>query len=117
MTLNEVIAALALEVIHLEDGERRVEDGYCGDLLSWVMGRAAENSMWITIMSNLNTVAVAVMADVAAVVMAEGVEAEDDVIRRAEQQGVNLLRSNESAFVLAGRLYSLLKEREHDPEV
>ena len=57
------------------------------------MGRAQEDNMWITIMSNINIVAVASLADVSCVVLAEGVTLEDDVRKTAEAKGVNILSS------------------------
>ena len=57
------------------------------------MGRAEEDNVWITIMSNINIVAVASLADVSCVVLAEGVTLEDDVRKTAEAKGVNILSS------------------------
>lgn len=57
------------------------------------MGRAQEDNVWITIMSNINIVAVASLADVSCVVLAEGVTLEDDVRKTAEAKGVNILSS------------------------
>lgn len=57
------------------------------------MGRAKEDNVWITIMSNINIVAVASLADVSCVVLAEGVTLEDDVRKTAEAKGVNILSS------------------------
>ena len=40
MTVEELSRALSLETVVPGDGGREVTGGYCGDLLSWVMGRA-----------------------------------------------------------------------------
>ena len=40
--------------------DRQVEDGYCGDLLSEIMGNAPEGCVWLTIQGHQNIVAVAV---------------------------------------------------------
>ena len=71
-TVQNLIDAIPLTVFHLDDPERPVEGGYCGDLLSWVMGRAPAGGAWLTIMSNVNVAAVAALADTACVVLAEG---------------------------------------------
>ena len=44
---------------------------YCGDLLSWVMGRAKADDVWLTVMGNINAIAVATLADVSAIVLVE----------------------------------------------
>lgn len=110
MTVKELSRALELEVLCPGDPERAVTGGYCGDLLSWVMGRAPEGSAWITIMCNLNTVAVAVLADVSAVILAEGVRPDEAVLRRAEEQGVALLAGSRNSYELAAGLSRLLED-------
>ena len=52
------------------DGARELTGGvYCCDLLSIVMGRAPANSLWVTVMGNVNAMAVASLADTACVVI------------------------------------------------
>ena len=70
MTVDRLIQELSLETLHLADKSRLVEGGYCGDLLSWVMGRARSGNAWVTIMTNVNVVAVAALTDVSCVVFA-----------------------------------------------
>ncbi len=101
MTVKELIEELSLTAIALPDGEREVSGGYVGDLLSWVMGRARADAAWITIMTNINVLAVASLADVACVLLAEDVPVEDTLQRLAEEKGVNLLRSPLPAYELA----------------
>lgn len=108
MTVKELADALDLTPVALPDGEREVTGGYAGDLLSWVMGRARSGDVWVTIMSNANVCAVAVLADTAAVVLAEGVTLEEDVIELARTKSVNILASQESAFTLCGKISALL---------
>ncbi len=55
---------------------------YVGDLLSWVMGRAGSNSAWITIMSNVNVAAVAVLAELSMIILAENVKPDADLLKR-----------------------------------
>ncbi len=108
MKTRELVSSLGLTTFALPDGERAVTGGYAGDLLSWVMGRAQAGDAWVTIMSNRNIVAVASLADVACVILAEGVSPDAGVCELAEQKGMNLLGSADSAFALCGRLQGLL---------
>lgn len=91
MTVQALIDTLSLTVFHLADGEAPVTGGYCGDLLSWVMGRAGEGCVWFTIMSNANVAAVASLAGVACVLLTEGVAPDEDLLKKARARGVNLL--------------------------
>ena len=94
----------------MAEPERPVSGGYAGDLLSWVMGRAEQDCAWLTIMSNQNVAAVALMADAACVVLTEGVAPDADLLRRAEEKGVNLLGTAEDTFTAAVRLGKALEE-------
>jgi serine kinase of HPr protein (carbohydrate metabolism regulator) len=71
------------------------------------MGRATEDDAWITIMSNSNIIAVATLADVSCIILAEGVSPDESVINTALAKGVNLLSSTESAYEIAKKLSSL----------
>ena len=81
MKVVELASLCGFETLCMPDGDRQVSGAYIGDLLSWVMGRARADSAWITIMSNVNVVAVASLADVACVILAEGVTLDDELIK------------------------------------
>lgn len=110
MTVADIMRQLALEPICTGDLERKVRGGYCGDLLSWVMGRAKADDAWITIMSNVNSVAVAVLADVACIILADSSAFDEDAAKRAQEQEVTVLRSDKSQFELCCALGELLKQ-------
>ena len=72
MTVKELAAACGFDVA-CGEGDREVTGGiYCCDLLSIVMGRAPADCAWVTVMGNLNSIAVSVLADTACIVLAEG---------------------------------------------
>lgn len=108
MTVRELSDKLELELITECGADEEIIDGYCGDLLSWVMGRAPRQSIWITIMSNRNVLAVAVLAEIKAILFAEGVEPEAELVEKAKEEGIAFLKSERHAFELAGEVYSLL---------
>lgn len=101
MTVTELAAKCGFDLIAAPSPERVVNGVYIGDLLSWVMGRAREDNAWITIMSNVNVIAVATLADVSCVVFAEGVSPEQDIIDLARDKGINLIRSGLPAYETA----------------
>ncbi len=104
MTVNELMQACGFEAVCLPDSEREVHGAYVGDLLSWVMGRAQEDNAWITIMSNVNVIAVASLSDVSCVILAEGVTLDDELRATAEQKDINVLKSELPAFETAEKL-------------
>ncbi len=102
MKVSELIKKLNLSVITKNDyDDREITGCYIGDLLSWVMGRAKSGDVWITIMNNINIVAVASLADCACVILCEGVSADSTVIQKADKEGIIILKSNETAYELA----------------
>ena len=108
MTVKELNEKLALEEISLPHGDREVTGCYIGDLLSWVMGAAQSGDAWITIMSNINIVAVAALCDTSLMILAEGVTVDDEVKNAAITRGVNISSSQKSAFALATEIAELL---------
>ena len=106
MTVQNLIDEFSLEVLCCGEkaAEKQVKGGYCGDLLSWVMSRANEGDCWLTVMGNVNSIGVAVLADVACILLTENSAFDDDAKMRAEQNGVIVLRSLENAFNLAVKI-------------
>ncbi|MBQ6066166.1 MAG: hypothetical protein IJK89_05025 [Clostridia bacterium] len=104
MRVSELIDKYGMKALSLPDPDREIAGGYCGDLLSWVMGRAQQDNAWITIMSNMNVVAVASLSDVSCVILAEGVTLEQGIVDTARGKDVNVLSSEKSAFEIAALL-------------
>ena len=88
--------------------DREVNGCYIGDLLSLAMAKVDVDNAWITIMSNINVIAVATLADTACVILAENVELPEDVKSQAEMKDVNVLKSPLPIYETAVRLYGLL---------
>ncbi len=101
MTVNSLCEKCSFKPVVITDGEREVDGCYIGDLLSWVMGRAEADNAWITIMSNINIVAVASLTDVSCIILAEGVTLEPDVIETAKLKDVNILSSQKPIYETA----------------
>ena len=107
MTVTELKDTLSLTPVTLPEGDREIQGAYIGDLLSWVMGRAQADNVWLTIMSNLNIVAVATLADVSCIILCEGVTLDENVKNTAEAKGVNILTTEAPAYETAKRLAEL----------
>ena len=108
MTVEQLANTEGFEPIVISDKDRKILGGYAGDLLSWVMGRAKEGDAWVTIMTNANTVAVCTLADPACIVLAEGVEPEPEMLKRAREQGINVIGTKLDSFTASVRIASLL---------
>ena len=107
MTVAKLADAMGAKVICLPNGEREVDGGYVGDLLSWVMARANTDNVWVTVMTNANMVAVATLTDVSLVIITDGSEMPPETLSLAKEKGVNLARTNASSYEVCVRLGQL----------
>jgi hypothetical protein len=108
MTVKQLSEMSEFEALTLPDGEREIKNVYIGDLLSWVMGKAQADDAWITIMSNVNVIAVATLADTACVILAEDVVIDEATLNTAFSKNVNVLRTRQSAYEAAKTLAGLI---------
>ena len=98
----------ALDLTALTDiPDRDIEGVYAGDLLSWVMSHASCGDAWVTIMSNVNVIAVATLVDVACVILTEGVTLENDVTELAAAKGVCVFTTEKSTFEVCREIAAL----------
>lgn len=109
MTVRDLADCGRFSVINLGEGsEREITKPFCCDLLSIAMGRAPEGSAWVTVMGNMNTLAVASLADVACVIMAEGAVLDDAAAQKARQQEITVLATEEPIFDAALTVHGML---------
>ena len=109
MTVKDLASQLSLKNHTPDlDLEIPITSGYAGDMLSWVMGQAKSGSVWITIMSNHNVAAVALMADVSCVVLTENVEPDENLLAQAKARKLPLFTSPLTTYEFSCRLNELL---------
>ena len=82
--------------------DREITCGYTCDLLSWVMAHGDEGMAWVTVQTHLNVVAVAVLADMACVVLPEGIRMEDESLKKAVDEGMSVMSSTMTAYEICG---------------
>ena len=108
MTVRELTEKLNLKILTEGEPDREVTDCYVGDLLSWVMGRAPADSAWLTVMGNINSVAVATLADVSCIVLVENAALDAEAKNKAEIVGVTILQTEQNSYRLAVEISRLL---------
>ncbi len=111
MNVKELQEKLNLTCLCCENltEEKAIEGCYCGDLLSWVMSKAQAGDVWLTVMGNINSIGVAVLTDVACIVLTENSALDDDAKKRAEENDVVILSTEKSAFDIAAKIADLLE--------
>ena len=102
MKVKDVIEQSGLELVNMGDNMNdEVSSVFCCDLLSVAMGKAPAGGAWITVMGNVNTLAVAALTETALIVLAEGSDLDDAAVAKASQQGITVLKSEKPVYETA----------------
>ncbi len=107
--LAKIIEYLNLEVLtdNKDLDQVYVTNGYTSDLLSCVMAGAPNQSVWVTLQAHNNIIAVAALLDLSAIIITEGATPDPNTIKKANDEGVNVLRTAENSFQVVGKLWEL----------
>lgn len=108
MTVDSLVKNENFSAVVICDKDREIDGAYCGDLLSWVMGRAQEDNAFITIMTNVNVVAVASLINVSVVIVCENAELSDEFIKAAQSKEINVIKSALPSFETCALVFGLL---------
>lgn len=102
MTVKQLIDSGKFKTVHEGDnGEREITVPFCCDLLSIAMGRAPAGCAWVTVMGNMNTLAVAALTDAACIILGEGAVLDDTALTKARQQDITVLATELPVFEAA----------------
>lgn len=105
MRVQDVLNLADCTILVNGDTERELSKIFCCDMLSVAMGKAPADSVWVTVMGNKNTLAVASLTDVACIVFAERVTPDKDTIAQAEKEGITLLSTELPIFDIALKIH------------
>jgi serine kinase of HPr protein (carbohydrate metabolism regulator) len=109
MTLKGIVEKLQLSVRSGDDRlDQKVTGGYASDLLSDVIANSKAGNVWVTMQVHVNIVAVAVLKELAAIIIVQGRQPAEDALKRAREENVAIIVSDSPAFETTGRLHQLL---------
>lgn len=106
MKLSEIARSCGLKAL-AQVSDPDISHAYCGDLMSDVMGHACPGSVWVTIQAHRNSIGVAGIKDIPAIIFSNGAEVEPEIIEMARQQEISVFSSPLDSFTLCGELYAL----------
>jgi hypothetical protein len=108
MTLRDIVERLHLSVpTGQEHLDKIVSGGYASDLLSDVIANGKEGSVWVTMHTHDNIVAVAVLKDLAGIIIVQGRQPAPETLQKARKEKVVILVSDLPAFETIGKLSTL----------
>ena len=106
MKLRELIPLIDAKILAQGNGDPEILCGYTCDLLSWVMAHGEPGMAWVTVQTHLNVIAVAVLSEMACVILPESIEMEQESLDKAIAEGMTVLQSPLPAYEICGRLYA-----------
>lgn len=113
MKLKEIIEKLNLQVLSSPDHlDIEVSGGYTSDLLSDVMANSRERNVWITLQTHQNIVAVAKLKDLAGIIIVNDRKPDEETLKKAIEEKTPLLATKETAFIISGKLYDLIRHED-----
>jgi TPP-dependent 2-oxoacid decarboxylase len=108
MTVQEILKQLDLAVCcGAERLNVEVTGGYASDLLSDVIAHSKTGNVWVTMQVHENIVAVAVLKELAAIILVNGRSPAEHTLQKAIDEKATILVSKQHAFETIGKLYEL----------
>jgi len=108
-TLQTILDGIKLTVLTdpVDYSEIEITSGYASDLLSCVMTGAKADCIWVTLIANINIVAVASLLEIPAIIITENAQPDAVTIARANQEGIVLLSTPAGNYQAVGKLWEL----------
>ncbi len=111
MTIQGLLDQKLFKVLTVGSGlNTELTEIFCCDLLSVAMGKAPEAGVWVTVMGNMNTLAVAALTEVGCIVLAEGMQLDAMAKEKAAQEEITVLQTEESVFQAALSVYQVMNQ-------
>ena len=112
MLISELGSILGSECVQDDFVDSPVDSGYTSDLLSDVMANATAGGVLITIQAHKNTIAVATLVGLAAVVICNNRPLPADMLEAARAERLSVFRTAASQFEVSGMIWNALHSRE-----
>jgi predicted transcriptional regulator len=111
MTVKEFAEKMNMRIASGMGGVgKEIAGMYAGDLLSWVMSHAGKGDAWVTVLTSINVVAVAALAEVSCVIIPENIEVDEQVLKRAEMEDIAILCSEMGTYEICWRAHCLIEK-------
>jgi hypothetical protein len=98
MQVKDIAVISEFTAVNAADGELPITSVYCGDLLSIVMSKAPAECAWVTVMGNVNSIAVAVLAEISVIILAENAAIDPVALAKAQEEGINVYKTTLPVF-------------------
>ena len=109
MTVQDLINANVFNIVKEgKDLTREISKPFNCDLLSIAMSKAPADCAWVTVMGNVNTLAVATLADVACIILAENVYFDDVSKAKLDATEITVFTTDMPVFDASLKVYEMI---------
>lgn len=106
MKLADLVTKLNWQVLAGEAFlDKEVTGAYVSDLLSDVIGFASSGQIWLTLQTHKNSIAVASLKDLAAILIVKKLQPDAETLAKAEEEEIPVISCDDDTFEAAGKLY------------
>jgi len=109
MNIADLSVTFGFEAVFPAKGTTAIVDAYTSDLLSDVMAKAVEGSALITIQAHKNTIAVASLIGIRAIIICNERPVPEDMVQAARDEDIAIFRTGLTQFEASGLLYRTLR--------
>ena len=107
MKVSELIEKMNLTV-KSQGIDKEITGCYTGDLLSLAMSHVEAGNVWVTVQTNINTVAVVSLTDAACIILPEGLSPDENTKLKADTEEIFILSSDKTAYEICAQLSRLI---------
>ncbi len=108
MKISDLIKIDEFDLLQPAFEDSEIRSAYTSDLLSDVIANAEPDSVLITIQAHKNSVAVAAMVGIRAIIICNSCEPIDDMIAVAESESIAIFRTKQNQFVTSCQIGKIL---------
>ncbi len=112
MTVKDLLGEESFQLINESSQmETEITKPFCCDLLSIAMSKAPAGAVWITVMGNVNTLAVASLTETACIILAESSVLDDTASEKAKTEGIPVFRTEQPIFEAAVKVMKMMEKK------
>ncbi len=107
MRVSDIETRFGFESITAVQADAEFSGGYTSDLLSDVMANAKEGQVLVTIQAHKNSIAVATLIGLPAIIICNSRPVPEDMIEAAGRESIALFKTAKTQFEVSGLLYQV----------
>ncbi len=89
--VNDILQVNGFKLMSSVINNKEINGILATDLLSFAVGTGKEGNIMVTMMCNMNTIAVASLLELPCIIFTYGFEPEENVLRKADSEGITVL--------------------------